>query len=331
MISIITPFKNTAAYLPECIQSIQNQSEQNWELIAVNDHSEDESEEVVARFAMSDPRIKLFTNEGTGIIDALKTAFDNSSGSFVTRMDSDDRMHPEKLTTLKSNLVRNGKGTLAIGPVQYFADFPIGEGYFKYEKWLNKLTQKGSNYSEIYKECVVPSPSWMCHRADFIRCGAFNGEDYPEDYELTFRFYKHRLRVIPETKILHYWRDYPKRTSRTHPNYANNTFLDLKLKYFLRLDFDQGRPLLIWGAGTKGKQIARTLLREGVKFDWICENPNKIGKEIYGCEMLPISGISNWNSYQSIITVANPIEQQKIKASLKNEGLAPLKDYFFFC
>ena len=41
LVSIVMPFRNTAAYIPECIASIQKQSYVNWELHAVNDHSED--------------------------------------------------------------------------------------------------------------------------------------------------------------------------------------------------------------------------------------------------------------------------------------------------
>ena len=297
----------------------------------VDDHSTDPSAKIVADYAHYDPRIKLLKNKGKGIIDALRTAYDRSTGTFITRMDSDDIMLPEKLRTLKNSLQKFGLGHIAVGPVKYFGAHERGEGYAKYENWLNQLTQTGENYQEIYKECVIPSPSWMCHMEDFVRCGAFNGDAYPEDYELTFRFYQHQLAVIPETKVVHHWRDYPTRTSRTHENYANNTFLDLKLHYFLMLDHQKHRPLLIWGAGAKGKQIAKTLLEQKISFEWVCENPNKIGKEIYGCVMRPLDSIKDWSQYQSIVTVANPAEQEKIKKQLTHKGLIPMMDYFFFC
>ena len=42
-------------------------------------------------------------------------------------------------------------------------------------------------------------------------------------------------------------------------------YFDLKLPYFLELDFDKNRPLVIWGAGTKGKQLAKKLVEQKVR------------------------------------------------------------------
>ncbi|MCW9041214.1 MAG: glycosyltransferase, partial [Flavobacteriales bacterium] len=82
MISIIMPVKNTSLYLSECLNSIINQTEKNWELIAVNDHSTDNSKEILASFANQDNRIKVWDNTGNGIIDALQLAYSKSSGTF---------------------------------------------------------------------------------------------------------------------------------------------------------------------------------------------------------------------------------------------------------
>ena len=91
-VSLLMPFKNTAPYIEECIRSIKLQSYQNWELLAVNDHSTDGSELIVDEQAAKDNRIHHIINSGSGIIDALKTAFAQASGQYVSRMDSDDIM-----------------------------------------------------------------------------------------------------------------------------------------------------------------------------------------------------------------------------------------------
>jgi len=168
LISILIPFKNTEEFLPECLQSIINQSYTNWELLIVDDNSTDESFNLVESFANKDSRIKLFKNNGFGIISALRLAFSKSKGELVTRMDSDDIMFPNKLEVLSNNLIKNGRKHIAIGLVKYFSEAGIGDGYSKYETWINNLTFQGSNYSEIYKECVIPSPCWMVYREDLI-------------------------------------------------------------------------------------------------------------------------------------------------------------------
>lgn len=331
LVSILTPFKNTAEFLPECLDSILVQTYENWELLIVDDHSIDSSFQIVSDYASRDSRIKLLKNKGTGIIDALRLAFKNSNGTYITRMDSDDIMTPNKLEVLVNKLEEYGKGYVAVGQVKYFSDVGISDGYSKYEQWINGLTQTGSNYFEIYKECVIPSPCWMIHREDLIKCDAFNPNLYPEDYDLTFRFYKHDISCIPCDDILHHWRDYSTRTSRTHEHYAQNYFLEIKLKYFLELDFDTRRPLVIWGAGFKGKTIAKSLVENNVPFHWICDNPKKIGKHIYNQEMLPFSFLKTIPNPQSIVTVANEQAQKDISKYFTSLNLHPVKDYFFFC
>ncbi len=331
LISILIPFKNTSAYLPECIDSILNQSYANWEAIMVDDGSTDNSYTIVANYAHNDSRIKLLKNNGTGIIKALQLALKNSSGEFVTRMDSDDIMTTNKLEVMTQLLQKNGKGHVAVGLVKYFSEVGISDGYDRYEKWLNNLTKKGDNYSEIYKECVIPSPCWMTYKDDLLRCEAFNPDRYPEDYDLTFRFYKYGLQCIPCDQLLHYWRDYDIRTSRTHEHYAQNYFLDIKLHYFLELHHDNSRPLTIWGAGNKGKTIAKSLVEQNIPFIWICDNPKKIGKDIYGQSLKNFDYLAELDNPQSIITVANEDAQKDIRNYLVAQKMQSMQDYFFFC
>ncbi len=331
LVSIITPFKNTSAFLEVCINSIINQTYTNWELLIIDDHSTDNSYALVEAYSKQDSRIKLYKNTGKGIIDALQMAFKNSSGAMITRMDSDDIMCPNKLAVLVDKLLTYGKQHVAVGLVEYFNANGVGPGYKSYETWLNNLTETGSNYTEIYKECVIPSPCWMTYKEDLIACDAFNPNIYPEDYDLTFRFYKHGLKCIPCNEVLHKWRDYSTRTSRTHIHYAQNHFTTLKVLHFLDIDYDTTKNLVIWGAGTKGKLMASLFIERQVPFQWICDNPNKIGKDIYGKKMLSFDALSQIKNPQSLITVANKEAQKEIKQYLQSLNLQPVKDYIFFC
>lgn len=331
LVSILIPFKNTEEFLTECMVSVLGQDYTNWEVIAVNDSSSDQSEAILNVFANKDPRIKVLSNEGDGIIHALRTAYSKANGTLVTRMDSDDIMFSDRLGTMVRSLVDKGRKHLAVGQVKYFSEQGISNGYARYEHWLNKLTESGTNYTEIYKECVIPSPCWMIHKKDLDLCGAFDSNRYPEDYDLTFRFYQHGMTCIPCDKTLHQWRDYSKRTSRTSEHYAQNYFLDIKLHYFLKLDHDQNRPLCIWGAGSKGKTIAKKLTVLKIDFIWVCDNPNKIGKFIYGVKLQHFNAIREYPNMQGIITVANEEAQVMIRSYLNKLGKVVLKDFYFFC
>jgi len=331
LISIVMPVKNTSLFLGECLDSILRQTLINWELLAVDDGSTDESYNILKSYSVNDNRIKVFKNNGRGIIDALRLAYLNSSGELITRMDSDDVMSADKLEVLSDNLLSVGGGGIALGMVEYFSEDGVGEGFKNYEDWLNGLTVRGSNFSEIYKECVIPSPCWMVFRDDLEKCGAFRSNRYPEDYDLTFRFYLNGLKPIPCNKILHQWRDYATRTSRTDENYADNTFIEIKADYFLELEHNPEKKLVLWGAGGKGKAVAKKFISQGVDFLWICDNPKKIGKHIYDKQMLGFNELDNIENAQSIITVANPKAKEEIKSYFGKRNQKSMKDFFFFC
>ncbi|MDX1332242.1 MAG: glycosyltransferase, partial [Robiginitalea sp.] len=324
LLSLLMPFKNTAEFLPQCLESVCQQDYEHWELIAVDDHSSDPGRDLIQQWAAKDSRIRVLPNRGAGIIPALRTALSHSRGELVSRMDSDDKMAQGRLRDMAGQLQQHGKGHIALGLVRYFSHRGISDGYARYERWLNGLTRRGLNFEELYKECVIPSPCWMVFREDLETCGAFRPNRYPEDYDLCFRFYEAGLKCLPSSRILHYWRDYDHRTSRTSDHYAQNYFLDIKLHYFLKLDRDPDRPLVVWGAGNKGKTIAKKLKAGGHLFRWLCDNPRKIGKKIYGIPMEHYSALRDLPKAQSIITVANEAAQDAIRAYLTGRGDAPM-------
>ena len=332
LISIITPFKNSSEFLNDCLESIINQSYLNWELIIIDDYSNDNSFQLINSISQNDKRIKLYKNEGEkGIISCLRQGLNKCSGDYITRMDSDDIMDKDKLKELHRSLKNCGKGYVSTSKVKYFSKYELGLGYEKYENWLNKMMIDNDNFNHIYKECVIPSPNWMILKGDLLLCGAFNSNIYPEDYDLVFRFYKERFKIISSLKILHFWRDYPTRTSRTDSNYADNNFLDLKIKYFMELNYDITKNLIIWGAGKRGKLLAKKLIELNINFIWVCNNPNKIDRIIYNKQLKSIEYLDELDNYQSIITVANEESQSLIKIFFDSKGYKIMRDYYFFC
>lgn len=90
------PSYNTAQYITETIQSVINQTYQNWELIIVDDCSTDDTDIVVGR--IKDPRIKYIKNEkNSGAAISRNRALRTANGRWVAFLDSDDLWKPEKL------------------------------------------------------------------------------------------------------------------------------------------------------------------------------------------------------------------------------------------
>jgi len=330
-ITILLPVFNTAPYLRECLDSILAQTEQDWELLAVDDFSTDESPEILIEYTRRDSRIQFFQHEKKGIAPALRTAYRQSTGPLVTRMDSDDRMLPQKLAFLKKIMVKHGHGHVATGLVKYFSAGGVGEGYRRYAAWLNGLAAAGRHFDEIYRECTIPSPCWMAWRSDLDRCGAFTEDIVPEDYDLAFRFRQAGFKIISSPEVLHEWRDRPDRTSRTDELYLDNSYLDLKMGWFLRSDYDPQRPLVLWGAGRKGKRLAGLFRERGVPFRWVCDHAGKWGHRIGGVEMESFEMLAEIPGAQIVVAVAAPDGQQDILAFLKKNNFEAGRDYFFFC
>ncbi len=331
LISIIMPVYNALPYLEECLNSILNQSYTNWELLAIDDQSSDNSLTILRQYAAKDKRIQVQSNLDKGIIGALRLGYSQSQGDYITRMDADDKMMPLRLETMLMALQKAGNGYLSVGQVHYFSAAGIGEGYRNYQDWLNGLIATGSCFEEIYKECVIPSPCWMVNRADFEAAQAFYPATYPEDYDLCFRFREAGLQVLPCMQVLHQWRDYGTRTSRNDSNYADNRFLELKVDYFLKLDYDDNRPLVIWGAGKKGKKVAQLLQSHSIPFSWVCNNSKKIGKHIYGVEMQATTALPQGKTPQILLLVAQKQEQTFIKKQVTAQGLDFDSSVFLFC
>lgn len=329
-ISVLMPVYNAANFLNECIESIIFQTENNWELICVDDFSTDSSLSILKEYQKIDSRIKPYSNSQKGIIPSLRKAYENSSGNMVTRMDADDKMHPNKLKELSKLLKKYGPDYCATGWVEYFPESDIKDGYTKYADWLNQLTKNNNHYSEIYKECVVASPCWMVYKSDLEKCGAFSSSHYPEDYDLVFRFYKSGIKIIGAPTVLHYWRDHPARASRNDENYSDQSFIHLKLPYFLDLDRQKSKPLFIWGAGNKGKSLAKILKLRSEFFRWLSNNPKKIGHKIYDVEIESFETLRNLPDFQIIISISNENDKKEVTRFLEDIGKVKNKDYFLF-
>ncbi len=326
-ISIVMPVRNSEPFLTDCLDSILAQTYEQWELLVVNDHSSDKSAEILQAYKQKDQRISVYENTGKGITPALMTGYQYAQGSLITRMDSDDLMPEEKLQLLKDKWETTGKGHIITGLVKYFADFPIKDGYKNYEAWLNELTLSESNLEEIYKECAVASPNWLIHKEDFDATAGFNTEMYPEDYCLLFKWKAAGYKIASVDKITHLWRDSMDRASRTDDNYLDNRFTKLKVHYFKQIDYKPEKTLVLWGAGNKGKAIAKELIANELPFRWICNNYNKVGLKIYDVEMEEIQSLATQPDAQVIIAVSQKNASNEIENLLKGYHL---EDYFFF-
>lgn len=89
-ISIIVPVYNASKYLSHCLDSLVNQTYDNIEIICIDDGSKDNSLKILEQYAVHDNRIKIISQENSGVSVARNKALDASRGSYIMFVDSDD-------------------------------------------------------------------------------------------------------------------------------------------------------------------------------------------------------------------------------------------------
>jgi glycosyltransferase involved in cell wall biosynthesis len=97
MVSIILCTYNRASLLPNAIRSVIQQSEKDWELIIIDDGSNDTTYNIVKQFLQNESRIVYFYQQNRGLATARNRGLALASGDFVCFVDSDDELSPRHL------------------------------------------------------------------------------------------------------------------------------------------------------------------------------------------------------------------------------------------
>ncbi|MFI1744768.1 glycosyltransferase family 2 protein [Thalassobellus sediminis] len=98
LVSIITPMFNSEAFISETINSVLKQTYKNWELLLIDDNSQDKTLSIVQEYIKNYPQIKLLkndTNQGAAI--SRNKGIDFAKGDYIAFLDADDLWKPEKL------------------------------------------------------------------------------------------------------------------------------------------------------------------------------------------------------------------------------------------
>lgn len=106
LISLIIPVYNTEAYLKDCLDSVQAQTYDNFEIILVDDGSTDGSGALCDQYAAEDTRVRVFHTENRGVAAARNFAIDRAKGEYIAFADSDDYVAEDYLEYLYELLTR---------------------------------------------------------------------------------------------------------------------------------------------------------------------------------------------------------------------------------
>lgn len=151
MISVIIPVYNSSQYIGRCVASIMNQSYQDWELILIDDGSDDGSVHLCDEYASRDERVKAIHQQNSGASFARKKGIDTAQGEFLTFVDSDDMVEEDYLERLYNAINQYGAQIAACdqlkhqegaelnvdksGKVMLLDDREIHDRFFNYQFW----------------------------------------------------------------------------------------------------------------------------------------------------------------------------------------------------
>ena len=128
--SVIIPVFNAEKYLSKCLESIINQTYDNWEVIALDDGSQDNSFSIMKKYSRLNGKIKVATksNEGPGL--TRNRALEMATGDYIVYVDADDYIEPDYFELLNNKIEEEHADVIFIDVIQESADGTV----YKYEK-----------------------------------------------------------------------------------------------------------------------------------------------------------------------------------------------------
>lgn len=148
LVSIITPVYNAERFIKETIESVQNQTYKDWEMILVDDCSSDNSEKIIMNIKENDSRIKYIKLEkNSGAAVSRNTALDNAKGRYIAFLDSDDTWKPSKLERQLEFMKTNGYGFT-------FTSYELMDESSKKLKKVIKVPSR-INYNGLLKNTII--------------------------------------------------------------------------------------------------------------------------------------------------------------------------------
>jgi glycosyltransferase involved in cell wall biosynthesis len=290
-VSVLLPVRDAGRTVARALTGVCAQTLADWELIAVDDGSIDETRRILEAAAKADPRIRIVVRPREGIVAALNAGLELAKGNFVARMDADDEVHPERLAEQVAFLDAPANHDVGVAGclVEHGGDPSVTAGYALHVAWLNSLVTADEIALNRFVESPLAHPSVMFRRELVEFHGGYRDGPFPEDYELWLRWLDAGVRMAKVPRVLLRWNDPPERASRTDPRYSPEAFFATKAPWIARwlrrhgLGTGDTRSLLVWGAGRPTRKRAERLAAEGVSIaGYVDIDPRKATTAIGG-------------------------------------------------
>lgn len=330
-ISVLLPIYNAENTLDTTLQSIAGQTFGDFEVVAVDDGSTDDTPNILASWAEKDARFQIITIPHGGVITAANAGLEKCGGAHIARMDADDYMYPARLEKQSDYLDMHPDVDVVSCLVEGGSE--MREGFNIYLDWLNGLVTNEDIRREMFVESPIPNPSAMLRREVIDKYGVMEDRGWPEDYDFWLRLYQGGAVFAKVPEVLLRWHDSPTRLTRTDSRYSLENFIRAKMHYIQQGPLVGRDAIIVWGSGMMGKRVSKYLVRENAPLKvFVDVAPKKIGrtrrdKPIIG----PEDFLEWWNKYDNPIVLAAVGARgarQLIRDQLTEFGLVEGQDWW---
>ncbi len=185
-VSIIIPVYNTKAYLDECLNSAENQTFKEIEIICVNDESEDDSLNILKSHSRKDRRIRIINQNHAGLSAARNVGLKEARGEYILFLDSDDVIMPNACECAYKSAVENEAEVVEFGIARFEDGQSLNFNNFKYDERDFEVTQREKNENPFEVLKLNSSMVWdKLWKRSFIEENDLNFKDglpYGEDF-----------------------------------------------------------------------------------------------------------------------------------------------------
>jgi GT2 family glycosyltransferase len=209
-ISVVMPVYNAGRFLAPALDSVLAQTFFDFELIAIDDGSTDDSGKVLADFAARDPRVRIFSQENQGIVATLNRALALARAPLVARMDADDICRADRFAKQLAYMQHHPEIAAISGAMDVIDESGT---YLRTDAFP---TLPDAIDSELLHRNCVCHPAVMA-RTEVLRSlgGYRRSVQYAEDYDLWLRISEvGRVANLPDVLLSH--RVHAKKTSDRH-------------------------------------------------------------------------------------------------------------------
>ncbi len=230
LVSVLMPAYNSEKYIAESIQSILNQTFENFELCILNDGSTDRTAEIIDQF--NDHRIvKIHRSKNGGLVSARNTLVEGARGKYIAYLDNDDVAFPDRLAKQYAFLEAD-KADVCSGAHQTFNE-ETGERRNSKERYTDADIR-----ALISVYCPLCNPAVMGRAEIFKKFPYRAGNDHAEDYSLWQEIALAGYRFANLKDKLITYRIHPKQISRIANVSAAKIFDQCRSNYIVSLGID---------------------------------------------------------------------------------------------